>query len=104
MEHTSTVEPELHLVLPDDYHQEKETPDICAESQMEIDRTEGIESKENTEESLLNDQALYRDSIQIQKRKFLNEEIDEMETNGIIRKSSNPNAQLVDIEDKNDAR
>src|SRR5581483_9747888 len=82
----------------------KENSDICAENQMEINRTEDAELKDSPEESLPNDRTLYRDSIQIQDRKLLRKGIKGIETDDIVRKTSIPNDPPVNIENKNDDR
>jgi len=80
-ESDETAESELYQELADVYQQElfrqmlEKKLDVCAENQMEIDQTE---LKDNTEESLLNAQALYQNSIQ----GFLKEEKMEAETSG----------------------
>jgi hypothetical protein len=99
-------EPKLHLG-PLDVHQQEifkrimdENADICAKSQTEIGRTNIIKHKIITGEAIPIAQAPYQ--VNMRNREFLKTEIQKMEENGIIQKSSSPWASPVVIVDKKD--
>src|SRR6185312_11320162 len=92
---------------PLDVHQQglfnqilNENLDICAKSQTEIGRTNIIEHKIITGDAIPVAKAPYR--VNMRNREFLKTEIEKMEANGIIRKSSSPWALPVVIVDKKD--
>ena len=92
---------------PLDAHQQElfkrimdENADICAKSQTEIGRTNIIKHKIITGEAIPIAQAPYR--VNMRNREFLKTEIQKMEENSIIQKSSSSWAFPVVIVDKKD--
>jgi hypothetical protein len=103
----TAVKPETPILNlgPLDHHQQQifesllhEFKDICAKSQTEIGRTNVIQHRIETGDSMPISQTPYR--INPKNKEFLRNEIANMEKNGIIRKSSSPWAAPVVIVDK----
>src|SRR5579871_4484096 len=91
-----------HNVGPLTYHQQRDFDnvlesfsDICARSQTEIGRTTVIKHRIHVENALPIAQKPYR--MNPENAKFLNEEIQRMEANGIVRRSYSPWASPVVI-------
>jgi Reverse transcriptase (RNA-dependent DNA polymerase) len=91
-----------HHVGPLTYHQQRDFDnvlesfsDICARSQTEIGRTTVIKHRIHVENALPIAQKPYR--MNPENAKFLNEEIQRMEANGIVRRSFSPWASPVVI-------
>ena len=98
------LEKDLH-VGPLDHHQQTlflkvidENADICAASQMDIGRTNILKHEINTgNNSPIAKQAYKSNPV---KKEFIENEIDDMEKKGIIRKSKSPWASPVVIVEK----
>jgi hypothetical protein len=98
------VNSDLHLG-PLEYHQQNQFQqvlndyvDICAKSQTQIGRTNVIKHKIITKDAIPISQPPYR--CNPKHRNFLQEEINRMEKQGLIRKSASPWASPVVIVDK----
>ena len=103
---TWNLEKDLH-VGPLDHHQQNlflqlinDSADICATSQMDIGRTSILKHEINTGNNTPVAKQAYRANPV--KRQFIEQEIEDMERRGIIRKSKSPWASPVVVVDKKD--